>query len=767
MAIEFSGYLDVGRGVDGLIPLGYFDVSEQYNGGWTARAVLSAQSSGKEEVTLPGMISIVTGAGIVPGDNLVLRLAVRGDESGAWVRSWPCFVKSVSPFHSEQYAGSHCVVTLVDAVSFLSGNAIWGAFRGFSAAETVGGALSLAAGTAGAATLNPAVENHSAITIVDSLREELDFVPYAIAAGQSLGRWLGEFYGLLGIRMEMLGASNGALSIILTDGTPGDTPLNMTLADGGDSGEDGEEASGRDGELAVVGVDGNRGAAARAVLLDDPTKGMFRRIGGGPVGALVSGVEVSLDEAAERSRKNLSGRAAELVVVSAESRQPALRPGRSVSLDTKLLSANDWQVFRAEHVFKGSVYGNRLRLMKAEYSWHPLRPSPESVKIVPGTVDAGNRFLSNEPVPRDELGRIHVRFPFVPTGSWEERAMKMFDTDFSGTITKDDFGYLLRQRYNSSGETASEDDYDPNATEKAWRGLDAEGMRTRLKEVAAGETGASAEQRKEAEFLADAEAREQELKDLHAGKYDDPFPGRETADLAEEELERREVMAEKRLGVFKYMAWKRAVAFEEAGGDHDRDGRLTELDEAMSEEMRKVFENPAEQQRVKRLSEEQERLETLAEHKRAIEEVPPEERSGEERKLLGRIDAELEKAPAISDADKALAEEYEKLFGEEPDDDSARLIRLRADAADEQQPPRLPLPVVEPMAGGLHGFVTAHRQGDACRVAVYNVLNAEIIGFQYRRDRDLTDAIRGATAGIVVEHDLRNAWSGILFRMTE
>ena len=101
----------------------------------------------------------------------------------------------------------------------------------------------------------------------------------------------------------------------------------------------------------------------------------------------------------------------------------------------------------------------------------------------------------------------------------------------------------------------------------------------------------------------------------------------------------------------------------------------------------------------------------------------------------------------------------------DPDEESEYERLRRRVAADRQRwPPRLPLTVIQPMAGGLHGFVPAHRHGDACRVAVHHPLWAEVAGFQYREDRRIIEDLRGATAGLVVEHDAGKAWTGIVFR---
>ena len=98
----------------------------------------------------------------------------------------------------------------------------------------------------------------------------------------------------------------------------------------------------------------------------------------------------------------------------------------------------------------------------------------------------------------------------------------------------------------------------------------------------------------------------------------------------------------------------------------------------------------------------------------------------------------------------------------QPDDEAPALPT----AADVQWPPSLPLAPVAPGAGNLHGFVSDHRQGDSCKVAVVSPLYAEIIGFSHRDNRYLGTNVRDATLGIVVRED-SDEWRGVLFRPDE
>ena len=82
---------------------------------------------------------------------------------------------------------------------------------------------------------------------------------------------------------------------------------------------------------------------------------------------------------------------------------------------------------------------------------------------------------------------------------------------------------------------------------------------------------------------------------------------------------------------------------------------------------------------------------------------------------------------------------------------------------------RIVLPVVQPMAGALHGFAPAHRNGDTCRVTVHHPFSAEIDGFRYREGREVYDggSLAPGWAGIIVEHDGGMAWSGWTFERAD
>ncbi|MXY52871.1 MAG: hypothetical protein F4Y86_10165 [Gammaproteobacteria bacterium] len=78
------------------------------------------------------------------------------------------------------------------------------------------------------------------------------------------------------------------------------------------------------------------------------------------------------------------------------------------------------------------------------------------------------------------------------------------------------------------------------------------------------------------------------------------------------------------------------------------------------------------------------------------------------------------------------------------------------------QAPVLALPVVDPVAGGRHGFVPQHRRGDRCRIAINHPLDVEVVGFLYDDHRGVAADV-GSGSGIVVEHR-GDEWSGMLFQ---
>ena len=132
-----------------------------------------------------------------------------------------------------------------------------------------------------------------------------------------------------------------------------------------------------------------------------------------------------------------------------------------------------------------------------------------------------------------------------------------------------------------------------------------------------------------------------------------------------------------------------------------------------------------------------------------------------ERDRLGRIPIRF---PFVVDA--AAVDESGSVENGEAGEGAPAGMSAGSSASDMPWPPVVSLAPVEPVAGNAHGFVSAQRRGDWCRVAVVNPLYAEIIGFCYRDDRYLNARVRDATMGMIVRQGGQD-WRGMLFRPDE
>ena len=672
MVLQYGGKLAHLGATDVEVRLMAFGLQEGYNAGWTGTGVIVGRDT-DEPLTAGGMMSAVMASGVVPGTAMNLKLDVAGGNlDGVNVRTWPCVVSGLSPYSLDQHTAA-CDVHLVDPVGFLAERPIWGAYRSVSAGEAFGGALSLATGGDGKPTLDPVLPGLPSIRIVEEFRDALNRVPYVLAVGQTLGDWLADYLAMLGLRAELRGYSDGRLQITLTDAIPRRTPLEMSLATPGGIDPPSSDTS---GPIAIQGHAAFPGTPIRGGLLDDPTKGAARPLlSYGAVASVLTEAGLDVDEATSRVFHPAAGAFAEMLMLTALSRQPRFRPGETVRLSRPTHGITDWQVSSVSHWLRSGQYDNDATLIRGDGTWHPDLPLYRPPVYVSAVVDGGNDFDFHEPVPRDRLGRIKVTFPFTPTPPGEAGVeFAVADTDADRRITLADF--------------------------------DDDQIQT---------------------FTDDAAEWEEEKTRYDAGEYDDPYPGKEDDALTEEELENREDLLEKRTNAIRYAAFKKAASLDAA--DRDQDGVLSLRDTLVSDELSEVLRDDASRQEL---------LDQIADE-----------------------DGEFEEG--------SLAEEYARLFGEDEEGLSEETLAVRADAADaaDRWPPRIPLPVVMPMAGALHGFITAHRHGDSCRVAVHNPFSAEILGFQYRDDRKINADLSGSVGGLVVEHNYAQAWSGLVFRKAD
>ena len=557
MSIRYNGYLELpGNEESNILPVAGFGITERYNGGWSCVARISATS--ETPITVGQLFGLAINEEAMPGTPAVLHLALdeesdeESEEDDALiVRAWPSVVTSIDPAVASNGLSGYCDIHLVDPVSYLGSRPVWGAYRACSAGNAIGGVLSMAAGGGGRPTLDPVLAGLPSLHVVESFRDSLNELPYAIACGQPLGEWLGEALGTLGLRMELFGTANGRVSLMLTDAAPNGEPIPMyvlgsTSASNGAANGDGGSGNGADepvvneigaGGLAIMSVDAFPAPIRRGGVLDDPTLGSFRRFGQlGAVGSVQSGSGLDLDEAAFRASLGLAAAQAQMLILRAATRQPGMRPGRITEFNATFYKISRWQVARARHELWGNVYENSLDLFPADSSWHPPTPPAKPPRIVSAIVDGGSDdYMFHQPIPRDRLGRIPVSMSFLPTPTGAEAIMlALADKNEDLRITLADF------------EPAQVDDY--TNRKDFW---------------------------------------EQEAERLRAGEYDDPFPGRGDDELNDEEKARRDDLGAKRAATLKYIAYQWAKARDDA--DKDRDGYVSDRDKAVSEELQAVL----------------------------------------------------------------------------------------------------------------------------------------------------------------------------------
>ena len=731
MGIRYGAFLQMGHGESTVVPVDTLRITEQYNSGWNGYAILAARSE-SEPLGLGTMFQLTLLADVRPGTIATVQLAYAsqtdsgetaepvegadaetadgdGPPAGWIVRGWPCVIAGIEPFKSQgadALRTAYCVVRLTDPLSYLASRTVWGAYRGCSPGAMIGGALSMAAGGDGKPTLAPVLPGLPIVDIVERVRNELEVLPYSIASGQSLGQWLGEVTGLLGLRLEMLGNAAGRIVLTVTDQASNGTPMEMNLTQ---AASDSAESPGA-AELRLSAIAAHSPGIARGGLLDDPTLGSFRYLDRlGSIGNVQRGTEIGVEEAVRRVYIEREAAKAEMVMLQANTGQPGNRPGRLIKPDQAFMGVETWQLARVTHAFSNRVYANQSVLLPSTATWHPRPPPAQPIRFVSGIVDGGDDFAMSEPVPRDRLGRIPVAFAFTPTPvGWEAASLFLADTNEDMRVTLEDF------------------------TEEDVRKYE------------------------------DAESWEEELRLLNEGEYDDPDPGKDDDELNEEELAERKRLEEKRIAVLRYVAYKQAR--ERAELDRDSDSYVTARDALISDRLKALLEDPATRAQLDAWSSSY-REGGLA----ALQRDFPDDYQNCLANLREIIEYGAlfhgDSGPPLPENAEDLPDNLEErhLTGDLSSEETAF---REAEVADERWPPRLPLAVIAPMAGLLHGFVHGHRQGDICRIAIHNPLYAEITGFQYRSNRQINSDIVGATAGIVVEHNLGEAWSGVVFQPT-
>ena len=409
------------------VPADDVEVHESRAGGWWGHARfipwLSAEHGISEVRAKATVFDIALDYGLVPGDTVAIHLVIETagtKTTRALLRIWPSVITRVNA----DVRTGNCDVFFCDPLTYWARHPIWGAYRNCSPGEILGGAMSLAAGGDGRPTLTPKLPGMPLVKISQYLRAALKRVPYAIAAGQTLVTWLGGVLGRFGVRIEMLGHSGGQVAVALRDAAPSGTPVEMTL----DSGEASVI------NAAVVASCSYPGHSARATLFDDPGFSTAVPIGGsGAVEAVSCIAQIDLPESEMRAgfaQQKIDLERSRMLV---KTRCAGFAPGRLVTFTNRPVGGETlWQAGGTTHYFSTGrsaaskpaaatrgVYANYVALQPGGLPWRPPIPPDDGPFVASGIVDDG---ASDEgaTVARDRLGRIPVRFCFLPASDDSE-----------------------------------------------------------------------------------------------------------------------------------------------------------------------------------------------------------------------------------------------------------------------------------------------------------------------------------------------------------
>ena len=441
--VQYDLVLEIPDRPDAALPALMLRLTENRSGGWRGTVRVNPRLPGAEDA-----LQVLMRDGLVPGSAVLVKLLIGGSTglAGTAVRIWPSVVTSVATEGSEDVnePDAVCLVTLRDPLTYLGDRPVWAAFVECPLGRMLGGALSCAAGHDGRPTRNPILPGLPTVRIHEELRDEVADVGYAIAAGEPLGHWLDRVFSRLGVRIEMIGDVDGTLHMTLCDRVPSGTSVNsdggleMTL-------DPNREPSATN--LVLSEVDVNAPSIVRGGLLDDVAGDGPQRFG--PSGALETVLierQPNADEAVRRAGFRQANRRLKQTRATFSSGQPGLTPGRVVNLKpsdpaaqrshplgygpprgaatpsgvegppTALLGARRWQVADVAHLCERARYWNQASFEKTGLAWRPEPPRERGAMVVSGVVDDGTS-AQGELVGRDRLGRVPIRFSFIPEAS--------------------------------------------------------------------------------------------------------------------------------------------------------------------------------------------------------------------------------------------------------------------------------------------------------------------------------------------------------------
>ncbi len=359
---------------------------------------------------------VVNEEGFEPGYAAIVKMMVISDSAGneiprTVVRTWPSIVTSVHARLDRKPDNTAEVVVdvnLVDPLTWLGNVKLWGVITNTSPAGIVASVLSLASGGSGAISLSPAIPGFPVIHISENVHSSLRSIPYVIAHGYPMIQWLFFVLSRLGVRIETVGDSTGAIGIYLKDLPPEGTPINILV-------ETGQKDSPNYG--SIVSMRYGSAARARGAILDNPSTGDIRHIGEpGAIGAVIDSARTNFDQASRRVDYANQFAALSEGRMMVSSGQPGLTPGRLVKIalgDGE--GANTWQVSDITHYYSGGTkfYNNLFSTLDGATAWRPPVPGiDERLVLVSGVVEATD-VETDESVERDSSGRIPVRLSFA------------------------------------------------------------------------------------------------------------------------------------------------------------------------------------------------------------------------------------------------------------------------------------------------------------------------------------------------------------------
>lgn len=836
-----------------------FSLDEKYNWGWQGYAIISSATPDNGQVYSDfNMLDGVLKSGLTPGKAVVLTLAKR-DDSLQVVRNWPSVVTSLKPFLSESKNKKTCLVELVDPITFLSPSIIYGSYKNCSIGELLGGVLSMATGFVGQPSLNPKLAGEAIKRVEifqDSIRPALQNIPYAIAGGHKLSDWLTLIFGQVGARYVLDGheSADGGIVVDISDSVIKGEAIDMEV-----SSEEQLASEGGGNPLNsitetsayVISTDSLASRSLRAVLMDDPSHGPFRRMGsGGGIESVIRDPDIGVSDSFFRASLRTRRESLEMLGLALGSRQTQCRPGQVVKLNRSYLGTDEWQVCESNHAYADKKYVNASSLLRNTIPWVPMPPRSEAI-IITGVVDSNTTgagddedvsFEENELVTRDHIGRVQVKFlPGNKSINNVASLLDAIDSDGDGLITDDDF------------------------TDKELASFKSEDNIPYL-EVA--------------------------LQEYESGAYDDPYPLKRDDELTKAELARRNKIYEKRLSAERYKQHKQSSL------DMDKDGYVTALDAFYeTDEYDKISEYLVDDDSKTRLNRElsqqdsngsyqdstfmgrvvttgngeldaenvkntedlieglkitddenQEYIDSLQKRLEAAQKTADNARKkvdtvthrardieamfdtwdsgshfayvhnedgtlkGSEQGRVGHRygndpltrylwkeelemarttivkrqkayenaqvaleDLEIAREKAQASAEATREKQAELEAGLENPIDTEKVSEIAgahanykmADRQAKNQVTKMDpvlLRVLAPAAGNVNGFIANPRQGDACRVILYNPLLAEIIGFCYNSAHPVNNDARRASISAFAEHDGDNKWTGIMLR---